>query len=494
MKPQTFGNYIGAYIWGKKFRFVCLLLGLGVFLPELSWAAGMADAVLAEKLMSSGGMLWLLPFAGLILSLALAPLFFRHIWDDHFDKITLVWLFLMLVPLVLLVGVGDAFQLVLGVTLHEYLPFVILLLTLFVISGNIVITGYFDGTPKKNFILLLLGTSLASFMGTMGASMLLVRPFFRSLQQRHYRSHSLLFFILLVSNIGGSLTPLGDPPLFLGFLKGVTFGWTFVHMLPPFLVSASLLLITYGILDYLLYRREKPKKHTNPPGQFRMKGTHNILLLLLVVLVILASGGTFDNILQKLHLPLEFYIVGVVNSSSGTLREVLLLIIAWLSWNTTKRTVREENEFHWHPQKEVAILFFGIFITLVPCLALLKGHMGQELQFILSRADAPNPDAYFWLTGFFSSILDNAPTYLVFFHLASGDATVMMNELSHVLLAISLGAVYMGANTYIGNAPNFMVKTIAGDYKMDKLHFFAYSFWALIVLMPIYLLITYFFI
>ncbi len=426
----------------------------------------------------------LLPFVGLLLCLALAPLFFKDVWDKHFDKITLFWILLVFVPLVFILGWDEALVAVLHMAFYEYLPFVILLVTLFVISGGITIQGYFDGTPAKNLQLLLLGTVLASVMGTMGAAMLLIRPLLRIARERKHQSHLVLFFIILVGNIGGALTPLGDPPLFLGFLQGVDFFWTLQNLWTPWLVAVSILSVVFYALDSYWWRVEKGV--ALKPQKLQIKGIHNFLFLGLVIANLLLTAVWQNNEV------VEFF--GVEVAMKSLIRDGIFLLLAFFSYRTTSKTNYQENNFNFAPPREMAILFFGIFMTLIPVMDFLSGEGGQMVRHdLLAASELPSPVLYFWLTGIFSTMLDNAPTYLVFFKLANGQASDLMANQPTLLMAISLGAVFMGANSYIGNAPNFMIKTIADQQKIKTLHFFAYIFYSLIVLLPIYFLIQYLF-
>jgi Na+/H+ antiporter NhaD/arsenite permease-like protein len=295
-------------------------------------------------------------------------------------------------------------------------------------------------------------------------------------------------FLFLVSNIGGSLTPLGDPPLFLGFLKGVDFLWTVTAMLAPMLLSSGLLLALFYVLDRRAWAREAPEVTTpsHVPRRARVEGIHNIFLLALVVAAVLMSGAWESG---TLHLGL-----GIERNVSGLLRDGVLLILSYVSWRTTRPSIRVENAFTWLPIQEVAILFAGIFVTMIPALAILQaGQAGAlaPLLSVISHADGtPVNAAYFWLTGALSSFLDNAPTYLVFFNLAGGDPQMLMGPLAGTLLAISAGAVFMGANSYIGNAPNFMVKSICQEQGIRMPSFLGYMGWSGVILLPLFVLVT----
>jgi Na+/H+ antiporter NhaD/arsenite permease-like protein len=320
--------------------------------------------------------------------------------------------------------------------------------------------------------------------------MLLIRPLLRANAWRRAKVHIVVFFIFLVANIGGSLTPLGDPPLFLGFLKGVDFFWpTRAMFLPMLVLSLILLLIFYG-LDRSMMAREgapPPPPAADEPG-FRIEGTVNLLLLVGVVLAVLMSGVWDPG--------LSFTLYHVEIELQNLLRDLLLLLIAGASWWLTPRVTRTANEFSWFPIVEVAKLFAGIFVTIIPAIAILRAGSAGALAPVVdavNRNGEPVDAMYFWATGILSSFLDNAPTYLVFFNTAGGDAEVLTGPLSSTLLAISAGAVFMGANTYIGNAPNFMVRAIAEERGVRMPSFFGYMGWSCLILLPLFGLITWLF-
>jgi Na+/H+ antiporter NhaD/arsenite permease-like protein len=432
---------------------------------------------------------WSLPFAGLLLSIALLPLFTPHFWERHFGKIAAFWALALLLPCAFVFGAWTAVTEALHTILLDYLPFILLLFTLFVVAGGIRISGNLVGTPATNTAILAFGTLSASFLGTTGASMVLIRPIIRANQDRAYNIHVFVFFIFLVSNIGGSLTPLGDPPLFLGFLKGVDFLWTLEAMLLPMLFMSSLLLALFYIIDRLAWNREhaEVRSKSRVPRQIRIDGLHNVLYLMAVAITVLASGVWERDVTIPVGLGIEMPVNGLV-------RDAVLLVVSFLSWKTTKQPIRVENTFTWAPMQEVAMLFAAIFITMIPMLAMLRAGEAGPFAPLLSLVSTPDgrpvDAAYFWLTGGLSSFLDNAPTYLVFFNLAGGDAQVLMGPLASTLLAISAGAVFMGANTYIGNAPNFMVRSICEERGIKMPSFIGYMLWSGAILLPLFALLT----
>jgi Na+/H+ antiporter NhaD/arsenite permease-like protein len=449
----------------------------------------MIDAGAAQFDGAGASLAWSLPFAGLLLSIALLPLITPHFWERHFGKIAAFWALALILPSAFVFGPWTAAAEVLHALLLDYLPFILLLFTLFVVAGGIRISGNLVGTPATNTAILAFGTLSASFLGTTGASMVLIRPIIRANQDRAYNIHVFVFFIFLVSNIGGSLTPLGDPPLFLGFLKGVDFLWTLEAMLLPMLFMSSLLLALFYVIDRLAWNRESPeiRGKSRVSRQIRIEGLHNVLYLMAVAITVLASGIWAGDATIPVGLGIEMPLNGLV-------RDAVLLVVSLLSWKTTKQSIRVENAFTWAPMQEVAMLFAAIFITMIPMLAMLgagaEGPFAPLLSFVSTPDGRPVDAAYFWLTGVLSSFLDNAPTYLVFFNLAGGDAQVLMGPLASTLLAISAGAVFMGANTYIGNAPNFMVRSICEERGIKMPSFIGYMLWSSAILLPLFALLT----
>ena len=431
---------------------------------------------------------WVFPFAGILLSIAIFPLVAPDFWHHNFGKISAFWAILLIVPFLLKVGFTITLYELLHVGLLEYVPFIILLLALFTISGGVQLKGALVGTPIVNTGIIFIGTALASWMGTTGAAMLLIRPLIRANKERKSKVHVIVFFIFLVANIGGSLTPLGDPPLFLGFLKGVNFFWTTSAMMVPMLFMVFSLLIIFFIFDSYLYKKENIKK-VETDIKISIEGSFNLLLLLGVIGSVLLSG------FWRPHIEFELFYVHV--ELQNVIRDILLLTLTFASWKLTSSKIREANEYTWFPIVEVAKLFAGIFVTIIPAIAILKAGTSGALGVVfnsVSNQTGPINYMYFWATGILSSFLDNAPTYLVFFNTAGGDPIQLMGELSQTLLAISAGAVFMGANTYIGNAPNFMVKSISESSGIEMPSFFGYLFkWSLPILFPLFIIVTFLF-
>ncbi|MGD9830950.1 MAG: sodium:proton antiporter [Hyphomicrobiaceae bacterium] len=433
------------------------------------------------------GLIWILPFAGILLSIAIMPLAAPSFWHHHFGKVAAGWALAFLLPFLYFFGFKLTLHELLHTLLLEYIPFLILILALFTVAGGIYVSGNIHGTPAMNTAILGIGTVIASWVGTTGASMLLIRPIIRANDDRVHNAHVIVFFIFLVSNIGGALTPLGDPPLFLGFLQGVDFFWTTKHLFMPTLLLAVVLLTLFFALDSYLYAKEgRTKRDPTPDSPITLQGKVNFILLGVLVAVVLASG------LVKTLGTVHIYTVEV--DIKSILRDVALVGVALLSLKLTPKAVREANAFTWGPGLEVAKLFAGIFITIIPAIAMLRagseGAMSGIVNMVSSADGSPNNFAYFWLTGILSSFLDNAPTYLVFFNAAGGKADVLMTTLATTLAAISAGAVFMGANTYIGNAPNFMVKSIAEENGVKMPSFFGYMLWSFGILVPLFLVIS----
>ncbi len=424
----------------------------------------------------------MIPFGLMLLTIAVAPLLVEHWWESNKHKLTVA----------LFLGVPTAVCLIMGGMLHElehqlfgdYVPFIILLLALYVVTGGIHLSGDIKATPWVNTSFLGLGWLLASIMGTTGAAMLLIRPLITTNQQREHKVHTILFFIALCANCGGLLTPLGDPPLFMLFLRGADFTW-FMSMWAPWLFTGAVLMAIYYVLDTIYYKKEhahalQADHEQQVPLVF--KGKHNLLYLVGIVLAVaFINSGTIPEMANP-HAPMWL----------RYLREIVLLSLTFGSLYTTKRNVRYGmNKFSWAPIMEVAVLFLGIFTTMTPALAYLNAN-----------AASLGLDAtwqFYYSTGLLSSFLDNTPTAVAFHSVATGltpDQMAvfggdMMAGIPEILLkAICIGSVFFGAMTYIGNGPNFMVKAIAEENGIKMPSFFGYMFkFSLIVLLPIYILV-----
>jgi len=466
---------------GRALRTLACVLGLVA--PLAAHAAELDGRALSAW--------WGLPFAGVLLSIALFPLFAVRIWHHHYGKITAAWALAFFVPFVLVFGPGLAGASLVHALLAEYIPFIVLLTALFAVAGGIYIRGNLHGSPALNTAILAIGAVLASFMGTTGASMLLIRPLIRANDNRRHKAHVVVFFIFIVSNIGGSLTPLGDPPLFLGFLKGVEFFWTLRNILPETAFMLTCLLVLFYGLDSWYYRREGvlPVDPTPDTPRLGFDGGINFVLLLAVVVLVLMSG--------LWQSPVVFDVAGTPVPLPSLVRDIGLVGVTLLSLKLTAAKVHADNQFSWGPMAEVAKLFAGIFLTIIPVIAMLRagvdGPFGAVVRAVTGPDGQPLPAMYFWATGLLSSFLDNAPTYLVFFNTAGGDPQQLMTVLAPTLAAVSAGAVFMGANSYIGNAPNLMVKAIAEERGVAMPSFFGYMAWSCAVLVPLFVVLTFLF-
>jgi Na+/H+ antiporter NhaD/arsenite permease-like protein len=411
--------------------------------------------------------LWtVLPFAGLLLCIALCPVAVPFFWARHFGKVCLGFglpvagYFLVRAPREILHAVV------------EYVSFIVLLGSLFVISGGILLRGSLRATPGVNCAALFAGAVLANVLGTTGASMVLIRPLLRANAHRKRASHVVVFFIFVVSNIGGSLTPIGDPPLLLGYLRGVPFLWTLGAMWPLWLAACGLVIAVFYLVDRRAYALEGVE--AGDPAEILERA---------------GAAGAVDapvSIAGKINLVLLAVVIGAVLLPTPY-RETAMMAAALLSVWKTPAAVREENEFTYHPIEEVAILFAGIFATMIPALLILKARGGE--------LGLTSPAHFFWASGGLSGFLDNAPVYLAFFSIAQGTGgTRLVAGVSRpILQAISAGSVFMGANSYIGNAPNFMVKAIAEEAGVRMPSFFGYMAWSFGVLLPVFALITFLF-
>ncbi len=482
----------------------------------LAWGAASEGTEMLSKALS----IWsVIPFVGILLSIALFPLFAPKFWHAHFPKITIFWALALAVPF-LIKYKEIALHEILHIYIIDYIPFIILLWALFTITGGILIQGKIVGSPAINTLIILFGTLLASWMGTTGASVLLIRPILRINQNRKHKIHLVIFFIFLVSNIGGSLTPIGDPPLFLGFLHGVPFFWTF-NLFPQMCLVVIVLLFIFYKIDSFYYRKEglstshpivkkvKITDQTEEIGDIQIieeveqqgaetpvyqenlniRGLYNLIFLIGVIAGVLFSG--------LVKLP-ELNILGIHVGAQNLIRDGFLILMGILSFTLTHNDIHKNNEFSWFPIKEVGYLFAGIFMTIIPALLILRAGEQGDLGFLIKAVR--DPWHYFWVTGTLSSFLDNAPTYLTFFNTALGRFYPGMAETEAVarliaenaryLVAISAGAVFMGAMTYIGNAPNFMVKSIAEERGVKMPSFFGYMIWSICILIPIFILVN----
>jgi Na+/H+ antiporter NhaD/arsenite permease-like protein len=431
---------------------------------------------------------WALPFLGILLTIATSPLLYPRFWHRHYGKLAFVWSTLTLAPLAALHGLPVTVAAFAHVVLDEFLSFIVLLFALYVVAGGIWVKGELRGTPLVNGVMIGLGTLFASVVGTTGAAMILVRPLLRANLARLHNAHVIVFFILLVANIGGALTPLGDPPLLVGFLRGIDFFWTARHLWQPTLALAAFVLAVFVAVDFWFYRKDRLVSTVGeivPPAAVRVSGSINLVLIAGIIAAILASATWKSGI--------SFEVYGTTLQLEDVARDCALLVMAVASLLLTPNEHREANGFTWEPIIEVGILFAGIFICIIPVIAMLSAGERGAFSWLITAVTSegrPNDIAYFWLTGVLSAFLDNAPTYLVFFELAGGDARELMGPLATTLTAISMGAVYMGALTYLGNAPNLMIYAIAVERGVRMPSFFGYLLWSAAVLLPALVLLT----
>lgn len=460
---------------------ICVLSGCLLFLG--------ATPAAAEPLSGVHLPIWEgLPFAGLLLSIAFGPIFARKLWHVHYGKAAAFWALLTFGLLTYSRGLHATLAAFSHSMIADYVPFILMLFALYTAAGGIVVSGLKRATPLVNVLLLAAGTFAASIIGTIGASMILIRPLLQANATRRHRVHSVVFFIFLVSNVGGVLSPLGDPPLFFGFLRGVDFFWPARALWPPMLFVCAVLLGTFYLLDSYLFRGDCKisASDSTPEPQLAIKGLVNFALIAAVIAAILVSA--------LWHSGIAFDFLGARFELQNLLRDVALLAIGLISLAVTPEANRRANHFSWEPLEEVAKLFAAIFITIVPVMAMLAagaaGPFAPAVAALSHSGGRPNPAAYFWASGLLSSFLDNAPTYLVFFGMAGGDPAVLMGSLAKTLEAISLGAVFMGAMTYIGNAPNFVVYALARRARVDMPSFFGYMAWSGAILTPVFILVT----
>jgi Na+/H+ antiporter NhaD/arsenite permease-like protein len=451
-------------------------------LPDPAQAAAALDG-------ASLGWPWALPFIGILVTIATGPLLFKRFWHRHYGKLALGWCALTLLPLAAVYGVPAAATALTHALLVEYLSFIVLLFALYVVAGGILLRGELRGTPLANTAMLAFGTLGASVVGTTGAAMILIRPLLRANSARLHNVHVVIFLMFLVANIGGALSPLGDPPLFVGFLHGVDFFWTTRTLWFETALVAGLVLLAFVVLDVHYYRKDRlvaAVGEAKRPVNLRVSGI-NLLLITAIVGAILAAAAWRPGSSVRIY--------GTTLELQNIVRDAALVLIAILSLALTPNEHREANGFSWEPIAEVAILFAGIFVCIIPVLAMLDAGKDGAFAWLLTLLTAPDGSprvvAYFWVTGVLSAFRDNAPTYLVFFELAGGDARELMGPLAGTLAAISMGAVYMGALTYIGNAPNFMIYAIAVERGVKMPSFFGYLLWAAAVLLPVFGVLTF---
>ncbi|HCY76509.1 MAG TPA: sodium:proton antiporter [Ignavibacteriales bacterium] len=417
-------------------------------------------------------LLSMLPFVLMLLSIAIFPLFWNHFWEKNKNKLMVAIIFS--IPAVIYLLMSGFSERLIETMLFDYVPFLILLGALFTITGGIFLTGDIEAKPKINTLFLAIGAVLASFMGTTGAAMLLIRPIIQTNKERKFKVHTILFFIGIVANCGGLLTPLGDPPLFMMYLRGAHFTW-FLHLLPEWFFTNAILIIIYFLVDTYYYKKEPVAAIVRDEANIRpikIEGKRNFIFLIGVVLAVAFIN---EQYLSFIH----------INPYFKFTREAVIVFMAFLSMQFTPKLLRTSNNFTWGPIEEVAYLFLGIFITMVPALLYLEvnaKHLGVQ-----------TINQFYYYTGLLSSFLDNTPTAVTFHSLALGlgntTGPLVAGIPEPLLKGICTAAVFFGSMTYIGNGPNFMVKAVAEENNIKMPDFFSYMFkFSIIVLLPIFIL------
>ena len=427
--------------------------------------------------------LWAIPFLGIIFSMSFVPLIAPKFWHKYSDATPFFWTALYLVGVCCVFGLRQTVIATVEPIASDYISFVVQIATLYIISGGIYMNFPRGQGPIFNVTLLFIGSVLAGWIGTTGAATLLIRPFLRANAKRKHKTHLMVFFIFLIANIGGAATPLGDPPLFIGFLNGIDFFWFIKHLYPVLFGTIFALCTIFFIVDLILFKKDTGNYFVKRDDAiFEIKGYRNLFFLIVVLFTVILCN--FDG---------GFYIGGEFFHYSSLLRNFILIAVSFISIKTTPKIIREQNDFSYAPIIEIATLFVGIFITVTPIIHILhKGTEGSLAfifnsitdngEFILSRC--------FWISGLLSSILDNAPTFLIIFHLASGDAQVLMNAKASLLMSFSISTVFMGALTYIGNAPNLMVRSISQSFGVKVPSFLGYMVWSVGILIPLFFIIS----
>ncbi len=420
----------------------------------------------------------MLPFVVMLLAIAIFPLFWNHFWEKNKNKLLIATL--LSVPIIIyLISAGLGHKLF-ETIVFDYIPFIILLGSLYVVTGGIFLSGDIEALPVVNTIFLAIGAVIASIVGTTGAAMLLIRPVIQTNKERTFKSHTILFFIGIVANCGGLLTPLGDPPLFMMYLRGAPFTW-FFHLFPEWLLTNLLLLIIYFFVDSYYHRKEPEKALKLDKSVIRpikIQGKFNFIWMAGIVLSVAFLNEQYLPFISQNH----YY---------KFIREAMIAGMAILSLLFTTKLIRDSNSFTWEPIKEVAYLFIGIFVTMVPCLLYLESHAVQ--------LGVTTPTQFYYFSGLLSSFLDNTPTAVTFHSLALGlgqqTGNIVAGISETLLRAISIGAVFFGSMTYIGNGPNFMVKAVAEENNIKMPSFFAYMYkFSLIILLPVYIIVQLLFI
>lgn len=434
--------------------------------------------------MEFSSLFWAIPFLGIIFSMSFMPLYCPNFWHKHNGYVPAFWSLIYLFFIGYIFGVSKIFDTTFEPIFDHYIPFIILISSLYIVSGGIFIDFPRANGPMFNVSFLFLGSLLSGLIGTTGAATLLIRPLLRANANRKYKTHILIFFIFLIANIGGISTPLGDPPLFIGFLEGVDFFWFIKNLYKYQLATTLFLCFLFFSIDLCLLKREFQENiQIDNTHHIIFRGKQNLVLIIGILLAVILCN--FDG---------KFVLFGEKFSYASLIRNSILLLISAVSLLITPPSIRERNSFSFEPIKEIINLFASIFITVTPIIAMLHQGDNGSLKFIFDWI-APNGSIIasrcFWASGLLSSILDNAPTFLIFFHMLSGNANELMTVKAHLLTAISMSTVFMGAMTYIGNAPNLMVKSIAANYGVKAPSFIGYLAWSIGILIPVFFIISY---
>lgn len=441
--------------------------------------------------MDFSNIMWGIPCLGIIFSMSFIPLISAKFWNQYSRQVFIFWTLTYMACAGYVFTVSSTLLSVVDAIFSDYISFIIQISTLFIVSGGIFINLAIRSTPMFNTVFLFGSSLLAGWIGTTGTATLMIRPILRANSHRHYRVHLMVFFIFLVANIGGAFSPLGDPPLFVGFTNGIDFFWFAKHLYPYIFGTLFFLCILFFLIDTQLLKVEKRIRKKNKlseneeeeENEFLIKGKFNIILLALVLITVM-----FCN------FNAEFTVWGKNYHWSSVVRNIILLTISWISLKFTKRSIRERNNFSLAPIQEVAELFAGIFITATPIIEMLHQGSNGSLKWIFEQITHNGEfvlQKCFWISGLLSSILDNTPTFLIFFHLTSGNAQELMTTHANLLTSFSIATVFMGALTYIGNAPNLMVKSISRNYGVKVPSFLEYMLWSFGILIPVFVIISY---
>lgn len=455
--------------------------------PAPAWAAAGGAAALAGQTSSRApspvpGLPWGLPFLGLLLSIAMLPALAPRFWARRMGLVALAWSLALLLPRAAEAGFGAAASEAWHALLIEYLPFATLLLALYTAGGGVHLRGGPAGTPGGNTAMLALGVVLGLVVGTTAAAVVVIQPLLHANAHRHRRTHLVLFLIVLVANAAGALTPLGNPPLYVGLLRGVPFFWPATHLLPHFLLLTGILLAVFWLLDRRLAASERPAPR---PQRLRLRGWGNVGLIALAAATVLAQGYVHPGAVTLLGQSIGIERLAAIG---------MFIAVTEVSLHFTPRAIRQANGFVWHPMAEVAMLFAGIFVTIGPVSAMLQaglaGPLAPLLRLTLDGGGRPIPLLYFWLSGLLSAFLDNAPTYLVFFDLAGIRPQTLAGTQALILQAISAGATFFGGLTYIGNAPNMMLRAIAAHRGVRMPGFIGFMLLSSALLLPVFVLLS----